>query len=85
MPSDAFMQAKVPGYTRGRGIAMMMEAPAVGGRHRATASYGKSPDISLAPRQALAREIWDVRRVYLNQGLYTPGIRQSLLGVIRQN
>ena len=27
IPSNAFMAAKVPGYTRGMGIAMMMEHP----------------------------------------------------------
>jgi hypothetical protein len=85
LPSDAFMQAKVPGYTRDQGIAMMMEAPPVFGRHRLTASYGSGPDLSLTPRQALAREIRDLRRIYMAQGLYLCEIHQALLEVIRQN
>src|SRR4051794_27351417 len=83
LPADAYMQAKVPAYTRGQGIAMMMEAPAVGGRHRMTASYGTSPNLSLSSRQALASELWDVRRIYMSQGLYLPEIKRSLLEVVR--
>ena len=40
---------------------------------------------SLSPRQALAREVWDVRSIYRQQGLYTPDIRRSLQQVIKQN
>jgi len=50
-----------------------------------TQSYGASPDLSLTPRQALASDIMDARQIYMNQGLYTPGIRQSLQQVIQQN
>lgn len=87
IPSNAFMAAKVPGYTRGMGIAMMMEhpLPGQGGRHRQTISYGQSPDLSLSPRQALAREIRDERSIYWRQGLYTPEIRRSLQDIIQFN
>lgn len=66
IPSNAFMQVKVLGYTRNKGIAIMMEhlSPGMGGRHRQTLSYGQSPDLSLSPRQALAREVWNVRSIY---------------------
>ncbi len=87
IPSNAFMLAKVPGYTRDKGIAIMMEhlSPGMGGRHRQTLSYGQSPNLSLSPRQALAREVWDLRSIYHRQGLYTPGIRRSLQQVIQGN
>jgi len=87
IPSNAFMAAKVIGYTRGMGIAMMMEhpLPGQGGRHRRTISYGQLPALNLSPRNALAREIRDARAIYRRQGLYTPEIRRSLQEVIRLN
>lgn len=87
IPSNAFMEAKVPAYTRNKGIAMMMEhlSPGMGGRHRETLSYGQSPNLNILPRQALAREVWDVRSIYRCQGLYTPEIKRGLQQVIQQN
>ncbi len=88
MPSDADMKGKnIPGYTRNEGISMNMEQPhpASGGRHRATASYGTSPDLSLTPRQALAGDIADARSTYIRDGQYTPEIRRSLQTVIAEN
>jgi hypothetical protein len=81
------MAAKVPGYTKGMGIAMMMEhpMPGQGGRHRQTISYGQSPNLSLSPRNVLAREIADARSIYRRQGLYSPEIRRSLQEVIQLN
>ena len=65
------MAAKVLGYSREMGIAIMMEhpLPGKGGRHRQTISYGQSPNLSLLPREALAREISDARAIYRRQGL----------------
>lgn len=79
--------AKVPGYTRGMGIAIAMQhpVPGRGGRHRQTLSYGQPPVLSLSPRQTLAREVNDVRAIYRRQGLYTPFIRRSLQQVIELN
>lgn len=81
------MKAKVPGYTTDQGFAMMMEhlSPGKGGRHRLTISYGKSPNLSLSPREVLAIEIWDVRSIYLRQNLYNKYIRESLQTLIRLN
>ncbi|MUG97871.1 hypothetical protein F7734_38410 [Scytonema sp. UIC 10036] len=59
--------------------------PGMGGRHRQTLSYGQSPNLSLSPRQALAREVWDVRSIYRSQKLYNLEIKRSLQQVIRQN
>ncbi|MBV8882950.1 MAG: hypothetical protein JO235_02970 [Chroococcidiopsidaceae cyanobacterium CP_BM_RX_35] len=87
VPSHAYMTAKVPSYTRNLGIAMMMEhlIPGAGGRHRQTLSYGQSPDLNLLPRQALAREIRDLRSIYQRQGIYTAKIRRSLQATIQMN
>jgi filamentous hemagglutinin len=87
VPSNAYMVARISGYTRNMGIAIMMEhpIPGAGGRHRQTLSYGQSPDLNLLPRQVLAREIQDLRSLYQRQGIYTGKIRRSLKSVIRMN
>lgn len=59
--------------------------PGSGGRHRQTLSYGLGPDLSLSPRQALARDIMDVRRIYQGDGLYKPNIRAALRDVISRS
>lgn len=86
IPAHGFMMANVSDYTQGMGIAMMMEhgVPGQGGRHRYTLS-STTCDLQLSPRQALAREIQDIRSIYLYQGLYIPQIRQSLQQAIQLN
>ncbi|KAM3102941.1 hypothetical protein ACKFKF_02200 [Phormidesmis sp. 146-12] len=81
------MTARVPDYRRNLGIAIMMEhpIPGAGGRHRQTLSYGQSPDLSLLPREVLAREIQDLRSLYQRQGIYTGKIRSSFRAVIQMN
>ncbi|KAM3116390.1 hypothetical protein [Phormidesmis sp. 146-33] len=81
------MTARVPDYRRNLGIAIMMEhpIPGAGGRHRQTLSYGQSPDLSLLPREVLAREIQDLRSLYQRQGIYTGKIRSSFQAVIQMN
>ncbi|KQM23101.1 hypothetical protein ASE73_02440 [Sphingomonas sp. Leaf24] len=85
IPSRARM--KLEGVSRGDGIAINMEqpVPGVGGRHRATFTYGTQADIAMTPREALAAGIWDARQIYRGDGLYTPQIRSSLQDVIRMN
>ena len=60
-------------------------SPGKGGRHRRTRTYGRSPDLSETPREALARDIRDVRNIYQEDGLYNQEIRHSLQDVIQQN
>lgn len=81
------MIAKVSGYTKNLGIAMMMEhpIPGKGGRHRQTLSYGQSPDLKISPRKTLAREIRDLRLIYQKQRIYTEKIRFSLQEIIKMN
>lgn len=87
IPANAYMKVKVNDYTTSQGMAMMMEhlSPGKGGRHRQTSSYGKSPNLSLSPRTVLAQEIWDVRSIYIRQGLYNSIIRSSLQEIIQLN
>jgi hypothetical protein len=75
------------GVSKEDGIAINMEQPfpGSGGRHRATFTYGTQADLNLTPRQALGRGIWDTRRIYQQDGLYSPSIRSSLQDLIRQN
>ncbi|WP_293117399.1 hypothetical protein [Okeania sp. SIO1I7] len=87
IPSNAYMKAKIKDYTTNQGIAIMVEhlSPGKGGRHRQTLSYGKSPDLTLSPRQTLAQEVWDIRSIYLLQGLYNTDIRKGLQKLIKLN
>ncbi|WP_220272938.1 LysM peptidoglycan-binding domain-containing protein [Aquitalea aquatica] len=75
------------GVSKGDGIAINMEqpVPGVGGRHRATFTYGTQADINMTPRDALAAGIWDARAIYRADGLYTPQIRSSLQELIWMN
>jgi hypothetical protein len=41
--------------------------------------------LNLSPKDALAHDIWDARKTYKNDGLYTPQIRRSLQDVIQMN
>lgn len=87
VPSDAYMTVKVLRYTRNLGIAIMMKhpSPGAGGRHRQTLSYGQSPNLSLLPRQVLAREIQDLRSRYQRQIIYTGKIKSGLQSIIQMN
>ncbi|MDC0740845.1 RHS repeat-associated core domain-containing protein [Polyangium mundeleinium] len=88
MPSHAYMQSLgVPGYSYDSGACFYMEqfSPGRGGRHRQTWSYGRQPALSLTPRQALAKDIRDLRRIYQADGLYGSRIRAGLLQAITLN
>lgn len=85
IPSAEYMQARGVPYERG--VAINVEHPGYGaGRHRLTRTYGWR-NITLAsaaetPRQALARDVWDLRRIYATQG---HEIRQPLQALIEKN
>jgi len=85
MPQSAYMEKK--GIVSQNGVCMMMEHPypGTGGRHRSTFTYGKQPDMSLNPREQLARDIFDARTIYQRHNLYTSEISQALKKVIRKN
>tara|TARA_R110002124_G_scaffold239494_1_gene404670 strand:- start:249 stop:1055 length:807 start_codon:yes stop_codon:yes gene_type:complete len=75
------------GVSKGDGIAINMEqpVPGVGGRHRATFTYGTQADINMSARDALAAGVWDSRQIYRRDGLYAPEIRGGLQELIRMN
>jgi filamentous hemagglutinin len=90
MPSAEYM--KNNGVSKNNGISMNMEQLVKGGRHRLTDTYGRNMTdaekayyYSLSPRDVLAYDIMDVRKIYIQQGKYTPEIRQGLLDVIKRN
>jgi hypothetical protein len=85
MPADSFM--KKHGVKRKDGVAMDMEqpSPGTGGRHRRTRTYGRKADINETPREALARDIKDSRKIYKEDGVYTPEINKSHQEVIQKN
>ncbi|WP_339229365.1 hypothetical protein [Aeribacillus sp. FSL K6-2833] len=90
MPSAEKM--KKADIKRNDGVSMNMEQPhpGTGGRHRRTYTYGLSGEklndyLNLSYRDALAHDIWDARRIYMKDGLYTPKIRKSLRDVIQLN
>ena len=86
MPSAEYMRENY-GVPKNYGVSMNMEqpSPGAGGRHRITRSYGNGSDLTETPRDTLARDIMDARRIYQNDGLYTPEIRGSLQDVIDTN
>lgn len=75
------------GVSRGEGVSITMEhpVPGVGGRHRATFTFGTTADFDMDSRDALAAGIRDARNIYMQDGLYTPYIRQQLREVIPQS
>ena len=75
------------GVSKGDGIAINMEQPfpGGGGRHGQTFTFGTQADINLTPRQALGQGVWDARRIWQMDGLYTPQIRSELQDLIEQN
>jgi filamentous hemagglutinin len=84
MPPDAYMSSgKGPkNYTTDAGTAIMMDE----GRHERTWSYGKQFNYSeMKPRDLLAKDIWDVRRIYREDGLYSPYVSGKLGDAIERN
>ncbi len=75
------------GVSKADGISINMEQPhpGVGGRHRATFTYGNQADLGLSARDALAAGIRDARKIYQADGLYTAEIRASLKELIDMN
>ena len=75
MPSAEYM--KKHGADPKKSPAFNMEQPKKGGRHRQTSTYGrkmtgteKAAYYASSPRDALAHDLWDARKIYKEQGLY---------------
>ena len=92
VPSKKYM--KQHGITMNDRICINMEqpSPGKGGRHRLTKTYGrnmanieKSVYYNLDPRDVLAFDIKNLRKIYIEQGLYTPEVRKGLMDAIKLN
>ncbi len=83
MPSAEYMEQRF-GISRDDSLALNLEqpTPGVGGRHRRTESYGRRPFLDEAPRDALARDIADVRRILQEDGVYGAEARGRLQAYI---
>ena len=94
MPSDAYMKNNnIEGYNRNEGLSMNMEQPhpGTGGRHRRTSTYDNQMTKAEQraywdknPRDALAHDIEDLRKIYKEDGLYDKEIRDKLQEYIKQ-
>ena len=62
---------------------MNVEAPRVSGRHARTETFGRTAFLDETPRDALARDIWDLRRIYRQDGVYGIQVRAALRDYIR--
>ena len=89
MPSSKYIR-EVLGMKHADGIALNMQHfyPSNTGRHPRTRSFGpKGRDSALLEesfREALGRDIWDARRIYMDDGLYGSDVRRSLREVISE-
>ncbi|MBS2032946.1 MAG: hypothetical protein JST54_34055, partial [Deltaproteobacteria bacterium] len=77
MPSAEYMKQKA-GIDPQQSLAMNVEAPRVGGRHARTESFARKPFLDETFRDALARDVAEQRRLYRQDGLYTPVVRDAL-------
>ncbi len=91
-PSKKYMQQH--SVKTNDGVCMNVEhpTPGTGGRHRLTKTYGRNmTDLekeiyyNLSPRDALAHDIMDLRRIYREKGLYDSYIRSKLFEDISLN
>jgi hypothetical protein len=81
MPSKAYMEKH--GIKKGDGIAMNMKKE----DHALTRTHGNRSNAqsNLEPRDELAADIRDVRKIYQKKKSYTPEIRKGLRRVIKEN
>jgi RHS repeat-associated protein len=84
MPSAEYMAQKA-GISPRRSLAMNVEAPRISGRHARTETFGRSPFLDETPRTALARDIWDLRRIYRQDQLYGSRTRQAFRRYIQRS
>ncbi|XZH90705.1 hypothetical protein ACSXEW_16715 (plasmid) [Clostridium perfringens] len=89
MPSNHYMKEKyyIP-TNESSAFNLEQISPGMGGRHRRTFTYGlkgrnKDLYLNLMPRDALAFDINDVRRILKEDGLYNKESRQALLNYIK--
>ncbi|MBQ3784601.1 MAG: hypothetical protein II838_14380 [Lachnospiraceae bacterium] len=84
MPSNGYMEEKF-NYTMEESFAMNLEQPKSSGRHRRTFTYGVKKNSrkyqlydSLTPRDALAFDLYDVKRIFKEDGVYGSKARKQI-------
>ena len=83
MPSANYMKEKF-GISNNESIALNLEQPLTGGRHRRTFTYGLKSGIKkdlymdLMPIDALDFDLNDVRRILIEDSLYNEEVEQIL-------
>lgn len=84
MPSNDYMKKKF-NISKNDSWAMNLEQPEMAGRHRRTFTYGLSADYrgkqlydSLTPRDAFAFDLYDVRRILIEDGVYNSTAKKAL-------
>ena len=89
MPSAKYMEAL--GVPRDQAIAMNVEHPKFKsdppGRHQQTRTFGGKSKVKsrLNPRDELAADIHDMRRICQKEGVYKAKIRKGLSKVVKKN
>ena len=86
IPSRSFMEKQ--GVKESEGISFAMQDMGRGqGRHGKTRTYGGKNNAikDETPREALARDIKDLRTIYREENLYTPEIKEGVKKVITEN
>jgi nucleoid-associated protein YgaU len=82
IPSAAHMETVGVSKADGLSINVEMPVPGTGGRHRRTFTYGTDADVAMSSRDALASGVRDLRRIYQQDGLYSPKVREALQKLI---
>ena len=88
MLSNDYMKKKF-NISKNDSWAMHLEQPDTSGRHRRTYTYGLSSDSrgkqlydALTPRDALAFDMYDARRILMKDGVYNTDARRALKNYI---
>ena len=88
MPSNDYMKKNF-NISKKDSWAMNLEQPNTSGRHRRTFTYGLSSDSrgkqlydALTPRDALAFDMYDARRILIEDGVYNADAKKALKNYI---
>ncbi len=84
MPSADFMLQRA-GIDPNNSLTINVQAPRIGGRHALTETFGRQPFLDESLRTALARDVRDLRRIYMADGAYSPEVRRALQDFIAES
>ena len=96
IPSDGYMLEKgFEGYSKVKGLCIVVESSSITGqikpsRHGRTKSFGKTTDATkkeyynMSPKDALKRDIDDLREIYISDGIYNANVEKALEDLVKQ-